>query len=465
MDVASWLALALPAVSEPSKALTVVPGRIPTGKRDETLTSMAGSMRRRGMAPESILAALREENGRCDPPLADRDLERISKSVGRYEPAVVEPTAERPEFIGKWPAQLVPRLSGLYLVKGLIPTHCVVQLFGEPNSGKSAAMIDLCCHMSSGRQYGAGRTRSVMVAYLALENPISVENRVIAWCQHNKVERGDVRLFVVQGSLNLRNSVSVEAVIEFLKATEAACGERFGFIVLDTQSRAMPGANENASEDMSLMMAHTDRLRDVFDATVCLVHHCGKDSTKGGRGHSNQIGAVDVAIEVVDRQLMVRKGRDMASGKSHSFELTPVELGNDEDGDPVTVVVASLCAGRPAGVARAKFTGLAGIALAALNNLISSGKAKKAPAGHSILPSGAFYASIDEWTDAFKRAVDSKDSAYARKAFFDAKASLLKAGAIGIHDNPTSGMRFVWRNINESVGASEGVGNASDSDG
>jgi len=61
---------------------------IPEGKRDVTLTSIAGTMRRRGLTGEEILAALREVNRRrCRPPLPDNRVEEIAASVGRYEPA------------------------------------------------------------------------------------------------------------------------------------------------------------------------------------------------------------------------------------------------------------------------------------------------------------------------------------------------------------------------------------------
>jgi replicative DNA helicase len=60
---------------------------IPEGQRDSTLTSLAGSMRRRGMSELAILAALRVENKRCEPaPLPEADLERIARSVSRYAP-------------------------------------------------------------------------------------------------------------------------------------------------------------------------------------------------------------------------------------------------------------------------------------------------------------------------------------------------------------------------------------------
>jgi hypothetical protein len=60
---------------------------IPQGERNETLTSLAGSMQRRGMSREAIEAALLVENQRCDPPLSKKEVANITKSISRYEPA------------------------------------------------------------------------------------------------------------------------------------------------------------------------------------------------------------------------------------------------------------------------------------------------------------------------------------------------------------------------------------------
>jgi putative DNA primase/helicase len=65
-------------------------GRIAEGARNSTLTSMAGTMRRRGFGYNAIRAALLEENGeRCDPPLEEAEVEAIARSVVRYKPAEV----------------------------------------------------------------------------------------------------------------------------------------------------------------------------------------------------------------------------------------------------------------------------------------------------------------------------------------------------------------------------------------
>ena len=61
-----------------------LPEIIEEGKRDDMLTSLAGSMRRRGASEEGILAALVAENARCSPPLDDADLHKIARSVARY---------------------------------------------------------------------------------------------------------------------------------------------------------------------------------------------------------------------------------------------------------------------------------------------------------------------------------------------------------------------------------------------
>jgi len=61
---------------------------IPEGQRNDTLTSLAGTMRRRGMGFDEIKAALLVTNNkRCDPPLAEDEVRKVASSVCRYKPA------------------------------------------------------------------------------------------------------------------------------------------------------------------------------------------------------------------------------------------------------------------------------------------------------------------------------------------------------------------------------------------
>lgn len=65
-----------------------VGGAVPEGKRNATLASLAGSMRHRGMDEEAIRAALLVQNAKWfRPPLDETEVESVSASIARYEPA------------------------------------------------------------------------------------------------------------------------------------------------------------------------------------------------------------------------------------------------------------------------------------------------------------------------------------------------------------------------------------------
>jgi hypothetical protein len=58
------------------------------GNRNDFLTKSAGSLRRKGFSADEIEALLLVSNQkRCKPPLSDREVRRIAKSVSRYSPA------------------------------------------------------------------------------------------------------------------------------------------------------------------------------------------------------------------------------------------------------------------------------------------------------------------------------------------------------------------------------------------
>lgn len=60
---------------------------IPEGQRNSMLTSLAGTMRARGMTQEAIEAALFAENDkRCNPPLEEEEVRAIVRSIRKYNP-------------------------------------------------------------------------------------------------------------------------------------------------------------------------------------------------------------------------------------------------------------------------------------------------------------------------------------------------------------------------------------------
>ena len=76
---------------------------------------------------------------------------------------------------------------------------------------------------------------------------------------------------------------------------------------------------------------------------VTVVHHSGKDATRGLRGHSSLFAALDAAVEVSRdgdrREWKVAKAKDGADGAAHPFRLEVMDLAPDDEGEPVTSCV------------------------------------------------------------------------------------------------------------------------------
>jgi energy-coupling factor transporter ATP-binding protein EcfA2 len=166
-DAPRWL-LSLLSTPEPQPAFAKEGEAIADGGRNQTLTSMAGAMRRRGMSEEAMYAALVVENeNRCRPPLEEAEVRKISHSVSRYEPEApiftypetVALDGERPEGIYFVP-DFADRVRALYdrgmpggVTTGIarLDYHYTVKLgqftvlTGIPGHGKSA-LLDALLH-------------------------------------------------------------------------------------------------------------------------------------------------------------------------------------------------------------------------------------------------------------------------------------------------------------------------------
>lgn len=81
-----WLIDLLQRRRQRATSVALVDGRIPEGRRNSTLTSLAGSLRRRGLDEAVITMALRAVNGECcASPLPDAEVDSISASIGHRE--------------------------------------------------------------------------------------------------------------------------------------------------------------------------------------------------------------------------------------------------------------------------------------------------------------------------------------------------------------------------------------------
>ena len=114
-------------------------------------------------------------------------------------------------------------------------------------------------------------------------------------------------------------------------------------IFFDTLNRAVPTADENSSKDMGRILHSAKTLQALTGGLVVLVHHTGRDSPKGLRGHSSLFAAMDAAIEVsLDgerRAWRAAKSKDGQDSGSHQLTLEIKTLGTDEYGEVTSCVI------------------------------------------------------------------------------------------------------------------------------
>jgi hypothetical protein len=153
---------------------------------------------------------------------------------------------------------------------------------------------------------------------------------------------------------------------------------------------------------MGAFVRAMDRLRARLGCAVIAVHHLGKDHSRGARGHSLLRCAVDTEITVEKRDgasvATVTKQRDMMAGQEIAFLLRQVELGLDQDDDPVTSCVVESTDFVPTPRARGP-TGQAKAALDVLRGIIDA-------AGGELLPINGIEVravKVDAWRDALAR--------------------------------------------------------------
>ncbi len=239
-----------------------------------------------------------------------------------------------------WAADVEAVLDGSFVVKGLMQLGTLIVVFGESNSGKTFFVLDLVLAIAGGQPWRNRKVIRGLVIYIAGEGTDGIKNRVAAYQTRGLSEKGIPLAIINRAADLLHLDGDMEGLLGLIQQAEAESGEKCVLIVVDTLARAMAGGDENSGEDMSALIANADRLRKQTTASVMLIHHCGKDASKGARGHSSLRGAVDTEIliegQVGRRTATVTKQRDLPSGQLFAFELEQQVLGHDEDGEPVT---------------------------------------------------------------------------------------------------------------------------------
>ncbi|MPZ47256.1 MAG: AAA family ATPase [Betaproteobacteria bacterium] len=284
--------------------------RIIAGGRNAALTSMAGSMRRRGMSPEAIEAALLAENStRCEPPLVDDEVRSIARSVARYEPqtsrAGVTPSSP-PNDIA-WPAPLdltaLARRTPMepdFILADWLPAGYATLLAGHGGAGKSAIALHLAVCIALGLPFAGIATFRRRVLYLSCED----RERVLHWRLERICRHLGVRMSDLDGWLMMLDLVGHDSVLWMPDRSGAAFTAAYGELDSRMQSTEAQvlcidgisdtyGGSEISRPEVKRFVNALIALIHPDDGAVLLIGHVAKPTASNAattEGYSGSTG-------------------------------------------------------------------------------------------------------------------------------------------------------------------------------
>jgi hypothetical protein len=229
-----------------------------------------------------------------------------------------------------------------YLIKGLLPSEGVGMIWGPPASMKTFWVLDAAIHIVMGWSFHGRRTRKGQVVYCPFEGTWGVCNRLAAFCEGHDIAIVPPSFKVLADDLRFAKRPADGHRLLMDAISEADIQP--SLIVLDTLNQSLVGS-ENSDEDVSFYLSAAREMQSKFNCLVLIVHHTGKT---GGdlRGHSSMRGNADVLLSVTRSgergtstdmvSVRVDKMKDGIEGVTVHSWVRIADLGDDEDGDPIT---------------------------------------------------------------------------------------------------------------------------------
>ncbi len=261
-----------------------------------------------------------------------------------------------------------------WLLDGILPAHGLTVTYGEPGCGKSFLAADMGLAIAQGRPWGGKDTKPGVIVYVTAEGASGFRKRITAYREHHGI--ADVIPFYIVADCPDLGTRPGDAGALIASIRDQVDGDVVA-VIIDTLARAMLGADENNAADMGMFVENCARISNELNCACIVVHHCGKDGTKGARGSSVLKAAADAEIFVEGdehrRTATLSKSKDGEGGLELAFRLERFEF--EAHGRTVSSCILeplSDWAKSDAGQARNRIvTGAASVALKALKMAIN----------------------------------------------------------------------------------------------
>lgn len=235
-----------------------------------------------------------------------------------------------------------------WLIGGVIPAGSLAVLYGDSNTFKTFVALDMVLSMAHGVPWMGRPVKPIPTAYVLGEGQGGFAQRVRAWREPH-YERECAGFWTLLQSLSFTEKSDLAALLAALKALPAMPLA----IVIDTLARNFGAGDPDKTADMGRFVAAMDALRQATGAAIIIIHHAGKDTTKGARNSSVLRASADVEIRA-DREegsdtvrLFNSKQKDAEEFSPLSVKMAKVTFEDPRTGEEATSLAARFDAAGP----------------------------------------------------------------------------------------------------------------------
>ena len=307
-----------------------------------------------------------------EPEVFDREPELTADTEAPAE--TTNPLIKNAIFAKDIQGKFQETLSLGWTVKDILPeTANLSIIYGNYGTYKSFVITDILLSIATGKDWHGKKTRKKNCLYITGEGAAGSAKRFVAWQIAHNTE-------VTENFVNIPMAARIDSPEDLENISDLVAQVEPQIVVFDTLARSMLG-DENSTKDMNLIINSLDKLAQSYGCQFILLHHSGKDKSRGARGNSALLGAVDVAIEAIksrDNEVILRceKMKDAEPFSDMGFTMEITSTGAiTEDGEPINSLVPRY---NPLVKKKQKpLTGNTKIAFDALVEVAEDGKANK----------------------------------------------------------------------------------------
>ena len=223
-----------------------------------------------------------------------------------------------------------------WLIEPILPKGGLAELYGEIGKGKSFVALHWALSLTAGLVESTTHSGPLDVIYVCAEGGRGIKKRIAAWgARHPNADLSKFRVLPLP--VDMLSAKDVKALVRAIREIS----ENPALIVIDTLARCFGAGDENMAKDMNSFVASCWSIIRAFpDATVLVIHHTGKNTSRGDRGSTALRAACDTVIKLQRSDntlsLICEKQKDWEPFEAMGFKLEVVQLAEGESSCVIT---------------------------------------------------------------------------------------------------------------------------------